>query len=239
MSACERYEADLSALLDGELEPAREEELRAHMETCDECRQLYETFSLLHEDAQEPPADLAARIMDAVRSEAPDNITPMPKKKNRWVPWLAAAACFVVIVGALAIPRLAAQKAPNAANAASRAVPMSVPESDEQRTGGSNDAALQSGNAPAQTDDVVGVTSPLTITDPEQIEAVRAMLTSPDEAEMPGAENLPILMLSDTETGSWTQVWIDGDDVVYTDNGSQFYSCDDAADALIDYLQQQ
>ena len=51
MSACERYEADLSALLDGELhDPAREEELRAHMDVCEDCRMLYETFALLHEE---------------------------------------------------------------------------------------------------------------------------------------------------------------------------------------------
>ena len=238
MSACERYEADLSALLDGELDPAKEEELRAHMDTCADCRLLYETFSLLHEDAQEPPADLAARIMDAVRSETPDNITPMPKKKNRWVPWLAAAACFVVIVGALTLPRLAAPKASDAADAASRAVPMSVPESDGQPAEDGNGANLQSGGD-IRTDDAVDLTAPQTITAPEQIEVVRAMLSAPAETEMPGEENPPILMLSDTEAGSWTQVWIDGDDVVYTDNGTQFYRCDDAADTLIDYLRQQ
>ena len=238
MSACERYEADLSALLDGELDPAREEELRAHMETCDDCRLLYETFSLLHEDAQEPPADLAARIMDAVRSEAPDNITPMPKKKNRWIPWVAAAACFVVIVGALTIPRLSSQKAPNTADAATRAVPMSAPESDNQPVEGANDASLQSGGD-SQKDDAVSLTAPQTITDPEQIEAVRGMLSAPAETEMPGEEDAPILMLSDSEAGSWTAIWIDGDDLVYTDNGTQFYRCADAAEALIDYLGQQ
>lgn len=112
MSACERYEADLSALLDGELDAAKEEELRAHMAVCPECRELYETFSLLHKDAQEPPAALAAGIMAAVRAEAAGTgkVTQMPKPKSHWKPWLAAAACFVVIVGAVSIPRLLSQR---------------------------------------------------------------------------------------------------------------------------------
>ena len=110
MSACERYEADLSALLDGELDPAKEEELRAHMAGCPECRAIYEAFSLLHSEAQEPPAGLAAGIMAAVHAEAAGSVTQMPKPKSRWKPWLAAAASVAVIVGVISIPRLLSQK---------------------------------------------------------------------------------------------------------------------------------
>ena len=44
MSACERYEADLSALLDGELDAERETALRAHMADCPDCQALYDAF---------------------------------------------------------------------------------------------------------------------------------------------------------------------------------------------------
>lgn len=224
MSACERYEADLSALLDGELhDPAREEELRAHMDVCEDCRMLYETFALLHEDAQEPPADLTARIMDAVRSEEADNVIPMPKKKNRWLPWLAAAACFVVIVGAVALPRLTADAPKNTA-----ASVRSVPTPD------------QSGNDPVPEDapELVAAsdTAPLALTDQTQIADVRAMLDDPTDTEAPAEEAKPVLTLSEGEDE--TTIYLDGDDVLYTTDGSQYLRCAGAADTLVTYLEQ-
>ena len=239
MSACERYEADLSALLDGELDAAREEELRAHMETCADCRMLYETFSLLHADAQEPPTDLTARIMDAVRAESSDNVIPLPKKKKRQTAWLAAAACFVVMLGAIAIPQLLGQRGTDSAESASV---RSMPTAED--TASSEDADLPADNtdstAPDQDFEAGGAlaasASPMAITDADQIETVRKMLSSPAEAEMPGEEDTPVLMLSDN--GFWTAIWIDGDDLVYTDNGTQFYRCANAAEALIEYLAQ-
>lgn len=235
MSACERYEAEISALLDGELDAAAEEALRAHMETCEDCRTLYETFSLLHADAQEPPADLTARIMDAVREDAQaGKITPLPRRKNRWVPWLAAAACIVLIVGAVTLPRLTAST--NAAadlQSVSRSVPAEEhTESADQNAPDAEDV-LTDGAAP--TDGSVAMAAePMAITDPEAIETVRGMLDAPEETDMPGEDTAPVLMLSDS--GSWTAIWIDGDDLVYTENGTQYYRCADAAETLIEYL---
>ena len=236
MSACERYEADLSALLDGELDAAKEEELRAHMAECPECTALYEAFSLLHADVQEPPADLTARIMNAVRSEQSTNITPMPKKKQHWGKWLAAAACFVVIVGAVTLPRLLQQRPGAQTNAVSRSMPQ-IGQSETDATNGAdssidtdlattpdgNDGTLLAGNQDA-----------LTITEPTEIEAVRALLVSPAESETPSEEDVPILKLSDD--ASQTTIWIDGDDLVYTDDGTQFFRCAGAANDLIDFL---
>ena len=230
MNACERYEADLSALLDGELEPAKEEELRAHMAGCAECTALYETFSLLHEDAQEPPADLAARIMDAVRSEAPDNVTPMPKKKNRWVPWLAAAACFVVIVGAVSVPRLIASRSAADLQAVSRGMPESEDTDPSEQSAAGAEAVQDDAtdNGPLTT-----AAEPLAITDPTQIASVRAMLVSKTEIEQPEVSE-PLLTLS--EDGQTTTIWLDGDDVLFTPDGEQYFRCANAAEPLIEYL---
>lgn len=234
MSACERYEADLSALLDGELDAAKEEELRAHMAVCPECTALYEAFSLLHTDVQEPPADLTARIMNAVRSESDSSITPMPKKKQPWGAWLAAAACFVVIIGAVTLPRLLQQSPAVPTNAVSRSMPQ-LGQSEADPTNGA-DSSTDADPATSDGALLTGNHEALTITEPAEIEAVRALLSSPAEAEMPGEEDVPILVLSDTE--SRTSIWIDGDDLVYTENGTQFFRCAGAANSLIDYLAQ-
>ena len=236
MSACERYEADLSALLDGELEDAKKEELYAHMADCPECSALYESFSLLHLDAQEPPADLTKRIMEAVREEAkPDNITPLPKQKNRWLPWLAAAACFVLIVGAIAIPRLNPSGG-SGAKVASRALPL--PTQDTSGTGEAQPTGtpvLGDANDVKQ-DDRVNVSEPLVLHDADQIDAVTAILADPVPAEAPDADTPPLLKLSDEDAE--TTIYLDGDDVVFTSDDAQYQLCEGAAEALIEYLEQ-
>ena len=41
MKDCERFEALISEMLDGELSPGEEAEVRAHMESCPECAAMY------------------------------------------------------------------------------------------------------------------------------------------------------------------------------------------------------
>ena len=235
MSACERYEADLSALLDGELDAAKEEELRAHMAECPECTALYEAFSLLHADVQEPPADLTARIMNAVRSETETNITPMPKKKQHWGKWLAAAACFVVIVGAVTLPRLLQQRPAVPTNAVSR----SMPQLGQSETAPANAADSNTDADPATSDGALltGSHEALTLTEPDEIEAVRALLSSPAEADAPAEDTPPLLQLKEADDAT-TVIWLSGDDVLYTDDGEQYFRCAGAANALIDFLAQ-
>ena len=240
MSACEHYEADISALLDGELDAGEEKALRAHMETCPDCRALYETFSLLHADAQEPPADLTMRIMGAVREEAQGNIIPIPKKKNRWVPWLAAAACFVVILGAVTLPHLSGTHAPAAEDAATRTIPAAenaASESVESDAAPEDTADSDASEDLMQSDGSFATSAEaLTISDGAQIADVRALLTGPTETEAPESGAMPVLVLS--EDGADLTVYLDGDDVIYTTDGAQYFRCENAADALIDYLAQ-
>lgn len=84
MSNCEHYRQQISQLLDGELPAGQVQTLRAHLRTCPDCRRAYDDFlaiqAAVRDAAAEPPADLAARIMQQVRREpvpmAPRTATP-------------------------------------------------------------------------------------------------------------------------------------------------------------------
>ena len=70
MSDCERYEALISELLDGELSAEEETEVREHMAHCAACAAMYEAFSAageaLRADASDVPATLHSGIMAKV-----------------------------------------------------------------------------------------------------------------------------------------------------------------------------
>ena len=84
MSSCMRYQQQISQMLDGELPAEQVQTLRAHLRTCPDCRHVYDDFlslqTAVRDAAAEPPADLAARIMQQVRREpvpmAPRTATP-------------------------------------------------------------------------------------------------------------------------------------------------------------------
>ena len=73
MSSCMRYQQQISQMLDGELPAEQVQTLRAHLRTCPDCRHVYDDFlslqTAVRDAAAEPPADLAARIMQQVRRE--------------------------------------------------------------------------------------------------------------------------------------------------------------------------
>ena len=66
-ATCRAFEEDLSALLDGELEPAREAEVRAHTAGCARCAERLARLARVDEALRslpdaETPADLAERL---------------------------------------------------------------------------------------------------------------------------------------------------------------------------------
>ena len=73
MSSCMRYQQQISQMLDGELPAEQVQTLRAHLRTCPDCRHVYDDFlslqTAVRDAAAEPPADLAARIMQQVRTD--------------------------------------------------------------------------------------------------------------------------------------------------------------------------
>ena len=105
MSECERYQAAISELLDGELTEAEEAEVRAHMASCPDCAAMYAAFAEVSEalkaeaEAEPLPAALHEGIM------ARGRVAEKAKKTHgtivRLRPVLAAAACLVVLAGTL------------------------------------------------------------------------------------------------------------------------------------------
>ena len=99
MSDCERYEAMISALLDGELSPEEEAEVRAHMASCPDCAAMYAAFAAVGTAVREQdvPDTLHKGIMDTVRAAESARRTQSRIIRLRAI--LTAAACLIVVVG--------------------------------------------------------------------------------------------------------------------------------------------
>lgn len=105
MRDCGTYEAWISALLDGELDPKYQVELMDHLADCPGCRQYFDDLMAMGDALADmeasAPGDFAQSVMDAVAR------TPqVPAKKDRraarpWRRWAAMAACLVLAVGTL------------------------------------------------------------------------------------------------------------------------------------------
>ena len=95
MSDCERYTELMSQMLDGELPAEQAAELRTHIETCAECKRVYEAFEGVSEalsgELAEPPEMLAKGVMFKIKNQ---------KKHRRFVygKFTALAACLALIL---------------------------------------------------------------------------------------------------------------------------------------------
>lgn len=100
MSSCEEYRELVSALLDGELSGAQQDEILEHLAACPDCRQYREDLTairrLLDWEEAQPPEGFAESVM-ARAAETPQEkpvgkALPFP----RWKRWAALAACCAV-----------------------------------------------------------------------------------------------------------------------------------------------
>jgi len=158
-AACLAIEEDLSALIDEELAPEREAELRAHLETCDRCaRRLEELCNVdlvlaslpAPEVASDLRPQLAQRIAEHERSEAlPAGSVRRedrprqapPPRARRWLgrrvaalAALAAAALLAVFV-TLRSGEAPEPDAPQIARPAPQALPAQRPEPGVEQRG--------------------------------------------------------------------------------------------------------
>lgn len=121
MNDCKTYREMISSMLDGELSDTQKSELEAHMAVCAECRAVYDAFLSISNAVSEPPevpAQLHDAIMSSLRRTA--KMKGRTERLRRLRPYLAAAACFVlVLAGALTLRQdRAAKTAPTATESA-------------------------------------------------------------------------------------------------------------------------
>lgn len=147
------YEELITAGLDGELSENQARELRAHLETCERCRNfraaMEAVYGLTDRDLPEPPARVKENVMAAVRAAAPE------KKKGKIIAFplrsLAVAAAAAVVLwagvrvfspkgssGSAAAPMMAAASVTADAGPAE--------EAGEMRTAGSGETVYDSVN---------------------------------------------------------------------------------------------
>lgn len=98
VETCEKMQELISRLLDGDLDREERAALEEHVQSCPECRAVYEAFSAvsasLKNDLEEPPESLRESVMAEIRREE-------IRKKNRrpWRAVLSAAAVAVLVLG--------------------------------------------------------------------------------------------------------------------------------------------
>lgn len=131
MADCERYIVMISSLVDCELTADEEAELRAHLESCDNCRRIYETFEgisgAIAEDVTEPPKSLSRGVMNKVETQG----------KRRKAPFFAfgrftaIAACLVIIL--FGASKFGWFKSASSPDSVSEEASLSVPDSAESK----------------------------------------------------------------------------------------------------------
>lgn len=106
MKYCDEYAPALSAFVDGELTEQEKNELLAHVETCEGCRNYLAelmTMRAAFGDLEEydAPAGFAESVMARLHEEA------APKKRTQRKKWMGLAACAaVVLMAAVLFPHV-------------------------------------------------------------------------------------------------------------------------------------
>ena len=234
MMSCQEYEQQISMLLDGELPEAQRADLEAHLRTCRNCADTYAEFTFLSQALRdpEPPADLAERVLSQLREEQVIDLNEQRRGRRSWRTAAAIAACFAVLLG------VAYFAGPGVWN---HSVPTGItlfhPSDNAQRALEADVSPAESGTETAETD---GANPPLLMVSArplsqEQSEKALALLENAAEAEAPEEDHAPACAaVAPGEDGSdtVTTLWIDGEDVVFTEDGEHFFKTEDAADAL-------
>ena len=116
MKCCEEYTAALSAFADGELNENERNELLAHLEHCEACRDKLSELMILHTMFEElpeldAPEGFSERVLKRVHEEE------RAKKRSRRAWPRVLAACFALVVISAAalnfLPRAGSDKAAN------------------------------------------------------------------------------------------------------------------------------
>jgi len=106
---CEEALLLISGHMDNENTESEEARLQEHLQGCESCRQVLESFQMadlgLLSLTEEAPQNLSDRVMEAIRSQAKPG-----KRHNPWISVMASAAAVALVVGLgwFALPKPAA-----------------------------------------------------------------------------------------------------------------------------------
>jgi hypothetical protein len=117
---CDRVEAQLSALIDNELNPKTSAELNRHLEACPSCARTYREMKAMVSASAEleplaPPDRLFPEILRTAR-----NLQPRPKFAPRQIGWVLVPALATAVLMLVLFPR---NPAPNPTIAQPKAAP--------------------------------------------------------------------------------------------------------------------
>lgn len=153
MKNCEYYEELVGAALDGEITAEEEKKLRAHLESCEACRNFYEAMQAISgaDDALgEPPENFTANVMARVHEAAAPAKTPeeTPAKKKTNITRLvtrygalAAAAAVAIWAGVTFGGAFAAKSADSSSSTAPEVAMYSAAGDDAETEKAVRDAA--------------------------------------------------------------------------------------------------
>lgn len=134
MKCCEKYAAALSAFADGELNGSEREELLAHIEHCDACREYLSELMVLRAVFEEmpelqAPQGFAEKVLDRMHEEERAG-----RRHRRAIPRVLAACAALVVISAavlrFALPGVGAKNDSTACDDNGAADAASAPTAD-------------------------------------------------------------------------------------------------------------
>ncbi len=247
-----QYEQQISLLLDGELSGKDASLAEAHLRTCTDCAKRYEEYqnlsSLFSDMLSEPPKGFAESVMAQIRAEEAEKVVPITeakkrKKKSAFAPLLATAAMLAVIIGVVSI---AGRNVPTGASLSQNRVQtvgtrQAVPDAESQNASAEAAEAVLDDNLDTAAEGsmdtesfaaVLGVSEQL---DAETTAEIRALLKDGEKTAAPEEDQEPVCTLTDQKED--TLVWIDGEDVIYTEDGEHFLRIEKLADTIKEILE--
>ena len=121
MKCCEQYASALSAFVDGELSEKEKEEVLAHVERCQNCREYLSELMIVHTMFEEmpeldAPAGFSERVLERMHEEA----RVRSRHRRAWPRVLAA--CFALLVVTAAAWKLVPAAAESSGSAAADSI---------------------------------------------------------------------------------------------------------------------
>lgn len=121
MKCCEQYASALSAFVDGELSEKEKEEVLAHVERCQNCREYLSELMIVHAAfAEMPELDAPAGFSERVLERMHEEARVRSRHRRAWPRVLAA--CFALLVVTAAAWKLVPAAAESSGSAAADSV---------------------------------------------------------------------------------------------------------------------